>query len=55
MSYNNRLKEVKLWSLEDRRKRADLIEVYKMTWGLSAVDLVSSSCSIYILVHVITD
>lgn len=38
LSYDNRLKKLKLWSLEDRRKRADLIEVYKMTRGLSAVD-----------------
>ena len=38
MPYKSRLEELKLWSLEDRRKRADLIEVYKMTWGLSAVD-----------------
>ena len=38
LSYDNRLKELKLWPLEDRRKRADLIEVYKMTRGLSVVD-----------------
>jgi len=29
---------LKLWSLEDRRRRADLIKVYKMTRGLSVVD-----------------
>jgi len=38
LSYDTRLKELRLWSLEDRRKRADLIEVYKMTRGLSVVD-----------------
>jgi len=27
-----------LWTLEDRRLRADLIEVYRMYHGLSAVD-----------------
>ena len=38
LPYNSRLKELKLWTLEERRKRSDLIEVYKMTRGLSAVD-----------------
>jgi len=33
--YEKRLKELKLWSLEDRRIRADLIEVFKITHGLS--------------------
>ena len=54
MSYNNRLRELKLWSLEDRRKRADLIEVYKMTRGLSTVEFSQFSCWIYILVHLVT-
>jgi len=38
MVYNKRLKTLKLWSLDDRRKRADLIEVYKMSRGLLSVD-----------------
>jgi len=38
LSYNNRLNEMKLWSLKDRRQRVDLIEVYKMTLVLSAVN-----------------
>jgi len=38
LPYNSRLNELKLWSLEDRRKRVDLIEVYKMTQGLPAVN-----------------
>jgi len=29
LSYEQRLAKTKLWSLEDRRTRADLIEVYK--------------------------
>ena len=37
--YGNRLKELKLWSLEDRRTRADLIEVFKITHGLSSLSL----------------
>jgi len=37
LSYDNRLKELKLLLLEDRKKWADLIEVYKMTRGLSVV------------------
>jgi len=38
LSYEDRLKSLHLWSLEDRRLRADLIEVYRMYHGLSAVD-----------------
>ena len=30
LSYSERLKALKLWTLEERRIRADLIEVYKM-------------------------
>jgi len=37
LSYEQRLAETKLWSLEDRRTRADLTEVYKIFHGLSAV------------------
>ena len=37
LSYEQRLAKTKLWSLEDRRTRADLIEVYKIFHGLSAV------------------
>jgi len=37
LSYEQRLAKTKLWSLEDRRTRADLIEVYKIIHGLSAV------------------
>ena len=37
MTYAERLDELNLWTLEERRVRADLIEVYKMMHGLSAV------------------
>lgn len=37
LSYSDRLKALKLWTLEERRIRADLIEVYKMLNGLSDV------------------
>ena len=37
--YEKRLKELKLWSLEDRRIRADFIEVFKITHGLSSLSL----------------
>jgi len=38
LPYESRLKSLNLWTLEDRRLRADLIEVYKMYHGLSAVE-----------------
>jgi len=37
--YGDRLAKLKLWSLEDRRIRADLIEVYTMVHGLLSVKL----------------
>ena len=37
LSYADRLDKLKLWSLEERRVRADLIEVYKVVHGLSAI------------------
>ena len=37
LPYEERLAKTKLWSLEDRRIRADLIEVYKIIHGLSTV------------------
>ena len=36
--YEVRLKKLGLWSLEDRRIRADLIEVFKIIHGLSTVN-----------------
>jgi len=37
LPYKKRLRKLKLWSLEERRNRADLIEIFKMIKGLSAV------------------
>jgi len=37
--YPERLDKLNLWSLEERRVRADLIEVYKVVHGLSAISL----------------
>jgi len=37
MEYSQRLARLGLWTLEERRNRADLIEVYKMWRGLSSV------------------
>jgi len=36
-TYENRLRDLGLWSLEERRNRADLVEVYKMWKGLSRI------------------
>jgi len=37
MEYEDRLKALGIWSLEERRNRADLLEVFKMKSGFSAV------------------
>ena len=37
LPYETRLEKFGLWTLENRRVRADLIEVYKITHGLSSV------------------
>lgn len=38
LPYEDRLKQLNLWSLEDRRTRADLIEVFKIIHGLSSIE-----------------
>ena len=35
--YEERIKELALWSLEERRNRADLIETFKLVKGLSGI------------------
>ena len=37
LSYENRLEHLGLWTLEERRNRADLLEVFKMYKGLSTI------------------
>jgi len=37
LPYDERLRQLGLWSLEERRNRADLIEVFKMFKGFTAV------------------
>ena len=37
MTYEARLKALKLWSLEERRNRADLIKVYKLMHGFTDI------------------
>jgi len=37
LPYEVRLEKLGLWSLENRRVRADLIEVYKIVYGLPSV------------------
>jgi len=39
LEYQERLVKLKLWSLEERRNRADLIELFKMVKGISTVPL----------------
>jgi len=35
LSYEERLRKLDLWTLEERRNRADLLQVFKMYKGLS--------------------
>jgi len=37
LSYTDRLLKIGLWTLEERRNRAELIEVYKMIHGLTII------------------
>ena len=37
LSYTDRLLQLGLWTLEERRNRSDLIEVYKMLHGLTTI------------------
>jgi len=37
MSHEERLQKLKLWSLEERRNRQDLIEVFKICKGFSRI------------------
>jgi hypothetical protein len=39
LEYRDRLDKLGLWTLEERRNRADLVEVFRMAKGLSAVKL----------------
>jgi len=39
LPYEERLSELELWTLEERRVRADLIEVFKMVRELSGIKL----------------
>ena len=39
LSYEERLHQLRLWTLKERRNRADLIEVFKIAHGLSAIPL----------------
>jgi len=39
LEYHERLRKLKLWTLQERRNRADLIELFKMVRGISTVPL----------------
>ena len=39
LDYYARLRQLRLWSLEERRNRADLIEVFKLCKGLTSIPL----------------
>ena len=41
LEYSERLRKLNMWTLEERRNRADLIELFKMVRGISAVPLTS--------------
>jgi len=55
--YLDRLKELNLWTLEERRNRADLIELFKIYKGFSTVhfeSLFTLDCSNKGKAHVVT-
>ena len=54
MTYEARLKALKLWSLEERRNRADLIEVYKLMHGFTEFQCQHISRLLLTAVHVNT-
>ena len=39
LQYEGRLQKLGLWTLEERRNRADLIKVFKMAYGFSSIPL----------------
>ena len=39
LNYHDRLQRLRLWSLEERCNRADLLEVFKLKTGLSSISL----------------
>jgi len=39
LSYEDRLKDLGIWSLVERRNRADIIQVFKILKGFSAVGM----------------
>ena len=39
LDYYAQLRQLRLWSLEERRNRADLIEVFKLCTGLTSIPL----------------
>jgi len=49
LSYEERLNHLRLWTLEERRNRADLIEVFKM------IKLLSATYSMVIFFHIAAD
>ena len=44
LPYDDRLRQLGLWSLQERRNRTDLIELFKMVKGFSAVPLNDFFC-----------
>ena len=45
MSYEGRLRELYLWTLEERRNRTDIIEMFKMYKGLGFLSYHTVPCS----------
>jgi len=43
LSYEERLRKLDLWTLEERRNRADLLQVFKMYKGLSTIRYLSAT------------
>jgi len=53
LDYSTRLDMLGLWSLEERRNRADVIEVFKITTGYTPICVDSFLNLVKIFVHVV--
>jgi len=54
LPYDERIRQLGLWTLEERRNTADLLQVFKMYKGLSSAKFIDFLLSVCQLQHVDT-